>query len=135
MRARGIKPSVSSFNAVFRVLVGMGRLQDAILLLKQMPEFGCSPNFLSYSEVVCGLCKVKGRMLEVEELVRDMLRNGYKLDATMYSCLLRGYCEDGNEQMALQTVHDMISDNFVVSLDTFSKFVSVLFAKGYNKEV
>ncbi|KAI9118562.1 hypothetical protein K1719_010894 [Acacia pycnantha] len=135
MRARSIKPSASNFNAVFRVLVDIGKFQEAILLLKQMPEFGCLPNFLSYSVVIYGLCKVKSRMQEVEELVRDMLQNGHEPDATMYNCLLQGYCEDGNEQMAIQTIYDMIGNNFVVSLDSFSNLVKVLRGKQYNKEV
>ncbi|KAF7817359.1 pentatricopeptide repeat-containing protein [Senna tora] len=135
MRARSIKPSVSSFNAVFRVLVDLGKLQEAIVLLKQMPQMGCSPNFLSYSTVICGLCEAKGRMQEAEELVRDMVQNGHNLDATMYSCLLRGYCEEGKEEMALQTVYDIISNNYVINLESFSTFVKKLCAKGYVKEV
>ena len=34
---RGVKPSMSSFNAVFRVLVDEGKLDKGVLLLKQMP--------------------------------------------------------------------------------------------------
>ncbi|XP_061374926.1 pentatricopeptide repeat-containing protein At1g09900-like [Gastrolobium bilobum] len=134
MGARGIKPSVSSFNAVFRVLVAEGKLEEAVLLLKQMPQMGCSPNFLSYSIVICGLCEVKGRMQQVEELVWDMLQNGHNLDAAMYNCLLGGYCEDGDEEMALKTVYNIIDKNFVINKDTFCTFVKELCAKGKMKE-
>ena len=34
---KGVKPSMSSFNAVFRVLVDEGKLDKGVLLLKQMP--------------------------------------------------------------------------------------------------
>ena len=104
MVVRGFKPSMSSFNAVFRVLVDEGKLDKRVLLLKQMPKMGCSPNFLFYCTVICGLCKVKGRMQQVEELILDMLQNGHNLDATMYNCLLAGYCEDGDEEMTPKTV-------------------------------
>ena len=104
MMVRGVKPSMSSFNAVFRVLVDEGKLDKGVLLLKQMPKMGCSPNFLSYCTVICGLCKVKGRMQQVEELILNMLQNGHNLDATMYNCLLAGYCEDGDEEMTPKTV-------------------------------
>ncbi|KAJ1423403.1 Tetratricopeptide-like helical domain superfamily [Sesbania bispinosa] len=135
MVARGIKPSVSSFNAVFRVLVAEWKLDEVVLLLKQMPQMGCTPKFLSYSIVICGLCKVKGRMQQVEELVGDMLQNGHNSDATMYNCILEGYCEHGDEEMALKTVYDIIDKNFVINKDIFYAFVKELCAKGRVKEV
>ncbi|XP_027356921.1 pentatricopeptide repeat-containing protein At5g41170, mitochondrial-like [Abrus precatorius] len=134
MVIRGIKPSMSSFNAVFRVLVDKEELEEVVLLLKQMPRMGCTPNFLSYSIVVCSLCKVKGKMQQVEELVGNMLQNGHNLDATMYNCLLAGYCEDEDEEMALKTVYDMIDKNFVINHDTFCTFVKELCAKEKVKE-
>jgi len=134
MVTRGVKPSVSSFNAVFRVLVDEGKTDEGVLLLKQMSQMGCSPNFLSYCILICGLCKVKGRMLAVEELVSDMLQNGHNLDATMYSCLLGRYCEDGDEEMALNTFYDIMNKNFVIKQDIFCTFVKVLCAKGKLKE-
>ncbi|KAK7352571.1 hypothetical protein VNO80_17995 [Phaseolus coccineus] len=134
MVTRGVKPSVSSFNAVFRVLVDEGKIDEGVLLLKQMSQMGCSPNFLSYCILICALCKVKGRMQAVEELVSDMLQNGHNLDATMYSCLLEGYCEDGDEEMALKTFYDLMNKNFVIKQDIFCTFVKVLCAKGKLKE-
>ncbi|XP_020204698.1 pentatricopeptide repeat-containing protein At4g11690 [Cajanus cajan] len=134
MVATGVKPSVSSFNAVFRVFVDEGKVDEGFFLLKQMPRMGCSPNFLSYSIVVCGLCKVKGRMQQVEELVSDMVRNGHNLDATVYNCLLEGYCEEGDEEMALKTVYDIMDKNFVINQDTFCSFLKGLCAKGKLKE-
>ncbi|KAH1188787.1 Pentatricopeptide repeat-containing protein, mitochondrial [Glycine max] len=98
MVVRRVKPSMSSFNAVFRVLVDEGKLNKRVILLKQMPKMGCSPNFLFYCTMICGLCKVKGRMQQVEELILDMLQNGHNLDATMYNCLLAGYCQDRDEE-------------------------------------
>ncbi|KAJ7966382.1 Pentatricopeptide repeat [Quillaja saponaria] len=134
MQVRGINPSVSSFNAVLRILVENGDIERAISILKQMPLMGCSPNFLSYNTVICSLCKIRGRMQEVGELVCIMLQNGHNLDATIYSCLVRGYCEDGNEEMALQTFYETIDKNYVINLETFSVFVKELFAKGKINE-
>ncbi|KAL5189892.1 Pentatricopeptide repeat-containing protein, mitochondrial [Glycine soja] len=134
MVVRGVKPSVSSFNAVFRVLVDEGKIDEGLHLLKQMPKMGCSPNFLSYCTVICGLCEVKGRMQQVEELVSNMLQNGHNLDATMYNCLLLGYCEDRDEEMAQKTVYDIMDKNFVINQDIFCTFVKLLCAKGKLKE-
>ncbi|KAE8654613.1 hypothetical protein F3Y22_tig00117048pilonHSYRG01044 [Hibiscus syriacus] len=82
MCGRGVSPNVSSFNAVFRKLEEMKELDRGVLLLQQMPRMGCSPNHVSYSTVICSLCRTRGRMLEVGYLVDDMLRNGINIDAT-----------------------------------------------------
>ncbi|KAF2287068.1 hypothetical protein GH714_037323 [Hevea brasiliensis] len=104
MQAKGINPSVGSFNVVLRTLMESGELDMAIFLLKQMRGMGCKPNFISYSMVIGGLCRAKGRMQDVEEILKDMLRNGIAIGATMCSSLVMGYCEDGNEQMAKQVL-------------------------------
>ncbi|KDO73589.1 hypothetical protein CISIN_1g0430682mg, partial [Citrus sinensis] len=109
MRARGLKPTVFSFNAVFRILVENGELDRAILLLKQMPQMDCLPNFVSYNTIICGLCMAKGRMQDVEDLVDRMIRSGHNLDFTMYSCLLKGYCEEGNVENVMQIAHEMVT--------------------------
>jgi len=44
----GVKPSVSSFNTLFRVLMNEEKIDKGVFLLKQMHPMGCSANFLSY---------------------------------------------------------------------------------------
>ncbi|VVA11747.1 PREDICTED: pentatricopeptide [Prunus dulcis] len=130
MRMRGLKPSVSSFNRLLKVLVENGDLERAIILLKKMNQMGCSPNFFSYNTVICSLCNLRGRMGEVEELVGDMLWNGHKLDTVLYSCVIMGYCEDGNVNMAIQAFCGALDDNHIISLESFSILVKELCAKG-----
>ncbi|KAJ0091432.1 hypothetical protein Patl1_13814 [Pistacia atlantica] len=129
MQAGGIKPNVSSFNDVFRILVGNEELDRAILLLNKMPKMGCLPNFISYSTIICGLCMAKGRMQEVEGLLDAMFRSGHNIDATMYSCLLKGYCEDGNLGAAMRIAYEMVSKKFVINLESISILFKELCAK------
>ncbi|KAJ4957556.1 hypothetical protein NE237_024667 [Protea cynaroides] len=130
MKLRGINPSVSSFNALLRTLVDAGEHDRAILVLKQMPQKGCSPNFLSYYTVICSLCGVKGRMRDAEDLVVDMLRRGHGLDASIYSDMVKGYCEDGDLEMAMGMLYEMMEKGFRINLESFSVFVKELCAKG-----
>ncbi|GMI94978.1 hypothetical protein HRI_003167100 [Hibiscus trionum] len=130
MCGRGISLNVISFNSLFRTLVELNELHRAILLLLQMPQIGCSPNYVSYCTVVCSLCRTEGRMREAGYLVDDMLRNGIGLDATMYGCLLEGYSEAGNEEMAMQVFKEMIGKSYVIGLESFSVFVKMLCSKG-----
>lgn len=130
MRVKGMSPVVYSFNAVLRCLLDMDELDRALILLKQMPEMGSYPNFISYSTMICGLVKVKGRMQDIEMLLNDMLQSRNRLDATLYNCLIEGYCKDRNEERALQVCQEMIDQNFVISVEVFEVFVKELFAKG-----
>jgi pentatricopeptide repeat protein len=130
MIARGLKPSVSSFNSMFGVLVENGDLEKVVLFLKLMPQMGRPPNFLSYTTVICSLCTMRGRMQEVGELVSDLLQNGHVMDATMYNCLIWGYCVDKNEQMTMRVFYEAIDKNYVISMESFSIFVKELCAKG-----
>ncbi|KAJ9183625.1 hypothetical protein P3X46_007450 [Hevea brasiliensis] len=135
MQSKGINPSVGSFNVVLRTLMESGELDMAIFLLKQMRGMGCKPNFISYSMVIGGLCRANGRMQDVEEILKDMLRNGIAIGATMCSSLVMGYCEDGNEQMAKQVFYETIDKNYVISPESFSIFVKQLCEMGKAVEV
>jgi pentatricopeptide repeat protein len=130
MQAKGISRSVGSFNAVLRILVEIGELDKAVLLLKQVKNMGCLPNLVSYSTVICGLCRSHGRMQEVAGLVDDMLQDGFEMDATLYSCLVGGFCEAGNEEMAMRAFYDSINKNYVINLQSFSFFVNLMWGKG-----
>nr|GMD87381.1 pentatricopeptide repeat-containing protein At4g11690-like [Ipomoea batatas] len=135
MRARGVNPCVSTLNYVLSCLVELAEADKAILLIKQMPQLGCHPNFLSYNTLICSLVKSKGRMREVEMLMNDMVGNGHAPDATMYSCLVKGYCEDGNEEMAVRVLREMIDKRLVINLDCFAVFAKEFCAKGKVFEV
>lgn len=116
--------------AVLRSLVELGELDKAVFLLKQMPQVGCCPNFLSYSAVICGLVRATGRMQDVWMLVSDMLQDGNGLDATLYNCLIWGFYKDGNMEMATNFFLKMIDERYVISLECFEVFVKKLVAEG-----
>ncbi|GAB4854522.1 hypothetical protein Ancab_023102 [Ancistrocladus abbreviatus] len=134
MKARGIDSNVSSFNAVLRILTEQGDFDRAVLLLKQMSEMGCFPNFLSYFTVISGLCRTRGRIQELEELLYDMLQKGHEPDASLYSCLTKRYCEDDNEEMAIRVFCDAVNMGHVVDLESFTALIEQLCAKGKMHE-
>ncbi|KAH7523860.1 hypothetical protein FEM48_Zijuj06G0056800 [Ziziphus jujuba var. spinosa] len=134
MRSKGLNPSVSSFNAVFRILVENGELEKAVHLLKQMPEMGCSPNFVSYNTVIHGLCGRRGRMQEVQKLIRHMVQNGHELDATVCSLMVKGYCEDANVNRAVQVFYEALDKHYIINLESFSVLIKELCRKGQFHE-
>ncbi|CAN1120798.1 Pentatricopeptide repeat-containing protein At5g39710 [Linum perenne] len=113
MHAKGINPDVSSFNSVYRTLMEVGELDTATSVLKQMKKMGCRPNFISYRTVISNLSKSNGRMKEVEKIVKDMLLDGIPMDASIYSCLIRGYCEAGDVRMGRKVIGQAIKNRDV----------------------
>ncbi|OMP11574.1 hypothetical protein COLO4_03754 [Corchorus olitorius] len=130
MRRRGVRPKRWPINSVLRTLVEQGQLSRAVKLLERMPRFGCLPNFMSYRTVICNLCKGKGKMIVVNNLVDKMLKQGLLMDATMYNCILERYSKDENEEKAVQVLNEMIGMKYIASLESFSSFVKMLSAKG-----
>ena len=135
MRVKGISPPMYGYNAVLRSLVELGELDKAVLLLKQMPQMGCHPNFLSYSAVICGLVRATGRMQDVWMLVNNMLQDGNRLDTTLYNCLIWGFCEDGNVEMAMNFFLKIIDERYLINLECFEVFVKKLVAEGKLFEI
>ncbi|KAK6912855.1 Pentatricopeptide repeat [Dillenia turbinata] len=125
MVGRGMKMDVKSSgvvlnDALVEELVDLGYLDKAIHILKQMHQMGCSPNFLSHSTVILGISRARGGMQKVEELVPDLRQNEHELDASMYSCLSKGYCEDCNVQKTIQVFLGSMYAGSVISIGTFA---------------
>ncbi|GKC93570.1 pentatricopeptide repeat-containing protein [Tanacetum coccineum] len=127
--SRGMKPDTKSYEVLVNEFCKLRKPDEAIDLLREMseqgirprmPQMGCRANFLSYNAVICGLVTAKGRMKVVEGLVKDMVTNGFELDATMYGYLLEGYWVDGNEEMVRRISQELADKGFLTNIDTFS---------------
>ncbi|PIN19883.1 hypothetical protein CDL12_07430 [Handroanthus impetiginosus] len=119
MRVGGIIPSLGSFNAVLRRFIK-----------RKMPQWGCSPNFISYSEVIIGLLGADGRMQDV-----DMILNGHGLDTALYSSLIQAYCINGDARKAVCLFKEMIREKLLIRKECFEILVKELHLKGLVHEV
>ncbi|KAI7987654.1 Pentatricopeptide repeat-containing protein [Camellia lanceoleosa] len=110
-------PNLVTYNTIVNVLRKKGKPNEAVKHLKEMmKQMGCAPNFLSYNTVICSLCKAKGWIHKAKELVGDMLRDGHFIDATMYSCVVYGYCDSGDDEMAMRVFKEMIESKLDVGI-------------------
>nr|AYM01010.1 pentatricopeptide repeat protein [Salvia miltiorrhiza] len=135
MRARGIVPILSNCNAVLRSFVKLRELEKGVRFLKQMAQWGCRPNFVSYSEVVAGLAAAGGRMQDLDDVVDDMRRDGHALDAKLYSLLIQAKCVSGDVEKAIELFEEMIGERFVIKRDSFEVFVKKLCLWGLVNKV
>ncbi|KAJ0031145.1 hypothetical protein Pint_13719 [Pistacia integerrima] len=125
MTKSNVKPDVISYRVVINGYCKMGKSDEAISLLKEMQAGGIKPNVSSFNDVF----RILVWMQEVEGLLDAMFRSGHNIDATMYSCLLKGYCEDGNLEAAMRIAYEMVSKKFVINLESISILFKELCAK------
>ncbi|CAI9093767.1 OLC1v1029332C1 [Oldenlandia corymbosa var. corymbosa] len=147
-----VKPGVSTYTTMtkgfWQGYCAAGRSDEAIEHFKEMvklgleldqkshmPLMGVSPNFLSYNAVIIGLARAHGRTCDVEMLVNDMLQNGQRMDATLYSHIILGYCEDGSLDKALKVFLEMIDENYTMNLEFFEVISKRLIAIGKSFEI
>ena len=79
--------------------------------------------------MICRVYVAKGRMQEAEELFYDMLKDGHTVDATIYNCLVKGYCDNRCYVTATRVFKEMIDRRYVINLTRFSTLVSELCGK------
>ncbi|GMQ02455.1 hypothetical protein CsSME_00048671 [Camellia sinensis var. sinensis] len=146
-------PNLVTYDTIVNGLRKKGKPNEAVKHLKEMVSLGIRLDVQAYGFVVNGYCKLgkpnesipllsemrmrelKGWVQEAEELVGGMLRDGHFIDATMYSCIVNGYCDSGDDEMAMRVFKEMIGKGFVINLTSFSNFVQELCIKGKLFEV
>ncbi|XP_051137290.1 pentatricopeptide repeat-containing protein At5g65560-like [Andrographis paniculata] len=131
--ARGVRPKTATFNAVLRSFVKLHQFDDAILLMKQMQQWGFCPNFLSYNDVIIALVAARRMMQDAEMLVQEMVENGHRLDLTLYSSLIEGYCANGDAEKAVRLFKKMIDEKLIVGKRSLEVFIKEMASKGLMK--
>ncbi|CAL5358668.1 unnamed protein product [Camellia sinensis] len=119
-------PNLVTYDTIVNGLRKKGKPNEAVKHLKEMVSLGIRLDVQAYGFVVNGYCKLgkpnesipllsemrmrelKGWVQEAEELVGGMLRDGHFIDATMYSCIVNGYCDSGDDEMAMRVFKEMI---------------------------
>ncbi|XP_068313746.1 pentatricopeptide repeat-containing protein At1g05670, mitochondrial-like [Pyrus communis] len=123
MRLHGVEDDIVTHMTILKGPYIEGRPDAAAKHLKDIVNLGMKPEVayvVIFNEyLICSLCDMRGRMGEVEELVCDMLGNGHELRTNLYGCIIKGYCEDGNVNMAVQTFCGALDNNNI--LETLTK--------------
>lgn len=111
----GYTPNTFARNIVMDVLFKIGRVNEALSVLKETQV----PNFLSFSIAVCNLCRLND-LINVQDVLRNMLRKRYYLNAEMFSMVLNCYCKLGRLWEALQLLGLMITVGISPSVHIWS---------------
>ncbi|XP_031131525.1 putative pentatricopeptide repeat-containing protein At1g16830 isoform X1 [Ipomoea triloba] len=119
----GYTPNTFARNILMDVLFKIGRVGIALQVLKETQV----PNFLTFSTAVYHLCKLKD-LVNLQGVLRSMLRKGYYLKPETFSFVLSCYCKLGQLAEATQLLGLMI----VLGIPTSVRVWSILI-DGYSK--
>ncbi|XP_057453759.1 pentatricopeptide repeat-containing protein At5g39710-like [Lotus japonicus] len=143
----GFSPAIVTYNALIHGLCFLDRVEEALEILRGMPEMGLSPNAVSYSTVISGFCQIgelgKAYELKIEtedkaiwwldEDTYDSLMDSLSYEDT-YSSVMNDYLAEGNMQRALQLDHDMSRDGYLSSYVAYSVLINGLHKKARTRE-
>ncbi|KAF6160941.1 hypothetical protein GIB67_007582 [Kingdonia uniflora] len=112
--------NLGSFNVMVNGYCAQGRFTDAIGVFKIMGEKNCSPDTLSYNNLIERLCETE---MMAEELFKEMgkideakvwfdqMVEKLKTEVASYESMLKVLCEAGKLDEALKMVGDMLMND------------------------
>merc|ERR1719472_677886 len=119
MLARGIEPSVVTYNAVIDSCVRNNQLDEIEGLLQDMKTRRITPNLITYSTVIKGLSQ-KGDMPAAFAGFKDLKQARVKPDDIVYNSMLDGCATAGLVAEGQQLLEDMQKDGLVPTTYTLT---------------
>ncbi|XP_057452756.1 pentatricopeptide repeat-containing protein At1g62720-like [Lotus japonicus] len=132
----GFSPAIVTYNALIHGLCFLDRVEEALEILRGMPEMGLSPDAVCYSTVISGFCQIgelgKAYELKIETEEKaiwwldkdtyDSLMASLSYEDT-YSSVMNDYSAKGNMERAFQFFDDMSHNDYLSSYDAYSVFI------------
>ncbi|XP_057438861.1 pentatricopeptide repeat-containing protein At5g39710-like [Lotus japonicus] len=140
-------PSLVTYNALIHGYCFLGRLQEALGILRGMPQMGLSPDGVSYNAVISALCRIRelGKAFDLkfemdeksigplDEDTNESLMEPLS-DEDTYSSLMNEYFAQGNLEKAYALEFDMDHDRYMLPCVTMSVFLNGLNKKARTSE-
>ena len=98
------------------------------ILLRRMPEFGCSPDVVSYNNILKGLCDEK-RAEEALQLLHMISDDGCGIcppNVVSYTIVISGFFRDGQVDRAYNLFHEMDDRGIVPTVVTYTTVIDGL---------
>ncbi|XP_043692284.1 pentatricopeptide repeat-containing protein At3g02490, mitochondrial-like [Telopea speciosissima] len=97
----------STFDAVLKSLISVGKLGDCNKISKAMEKGGLEVSRASYDEIIFRLSRA-GRVDEACEILNDMQTSGRNPDFKMWASLIHGQCVTGDVDKAHSCFLEMV---------------------------
>ncbi|KAH0743476.1 hypothetical protein KY290_031469 [Solanum tuberosum] len=125
--------TASRYNILIRKRCQAGQIEKARAIIKEMSEFGCSPNTKSYNYLLGSLCK--NDKLEYVRIVLEEMRNkGLNPDAITFETLVYHSSSRGQVEFASEFMNLMVNVNVEPRSTTHAAFLKVLLEAGEREK-
>lgn len=105
----GCEPTIRTYNSLVGGLCYVGRLEEALELLKKLKDSPLTLDIYIFTIVLDGFCKV-GRT-EATAIFHDAIGMGLSPTTFTYNALLNGHCKEGNPLKAFALLMEMCGNN------------------------
>ncbi|KNA26109.1 hypothetical protein SOVF_000460 [Spinacia oleracea] len=122
VHGKGCSPMVTvNTSLVFRML-GEGRIEKGLVLLKRMLQNKLLLDDVSYSLVVYARLR-SGELNLAREVYEQMLSSGFLPNSFVYTLFIEGYCEKGMVEEALNLMDEMVNMGLKPYDDTYNSLI------------
>jgi len=120
---KGFRVDAIVINQLLDGLCDAKRMGEAMdILLRRMPEFGCTPNVVTYNTLLKGFCNEK-RAQEALELLHMMADDGggsCPPDVVAYNTVINGFFREGQVDTAYSLFHEMLDRGISPNVVTYT---------------
>jgi leucine-rich PPR motif-containing protein len=121
----GVCMDVVMCNILIKALFMVGAFEDAYVIYKGMPEMDLVANFVTYSTMIDGHCKV-GRIGEALEIFDEFRRTSIS-SVACYNCILNGLCKNGMVDMATEVFIELNEKGLALHVNTYMMLIKAIF--------
>ncbi|KAL5076795.1 hypothetical protein RYX36_015779 [Vicia faba] len=114
-------------------LLKEGKWEAGESLMSDMLDKGCEPSCVTYSILICSLCR-DGKIVEVENVLKGMKKRGLAPNAYCYNPLISAICKEGKVNLAIEYLNNMISDGGLPSIVSYNSILASLCKNGHADE-
>merc|ERR1719443_1370117 len=123
--ARGIEPSVVTFNAMIDACARNGRMDAVPDLVLEMKGRKITPNLITFCTMLKGFCQ-RGDVLASFKVLREMRRAGLRPDEITYNTLLDGCAQSNLAEEGERLLEEMQREGVAPSNYTLSVLVKLM---------
>ncbi|XP_062164135.1 pentatricopeptide repeat-containing protein At5g57250, mitochondrial isoform X2 [Alnus glutinosa] len=121
----GVCMDVVMCNILIKALFMVGAFEDAYVIYKGMPEMDLVANFVTYSTMIDGYCKV-GRIGEALEIFDEFRRTSIS-SVACYNCILNGLCKNDMVDMATEVFIELNEKGLALDVNTYMMLIKAIF--------
>lgn len=118
------------FNTLVKGLCTEGRITEATHLFDRMPQWGCSPDLVTCTTLIRGLCSVKSTTMALKFL-REMAS---KPNVVTYNTIIDAFCKEDAMDKASELFEEMPGSGVQPDVFTYNSLLHGYSAQGCLRE-